>query len=224
LFTFNVKDRRIDGLAGVSVEDATLKMDSVTAQGALLITHWGLSGPAVLRCSAWGAREMFEKKYKAKLLINWLGDYSLDKALDILENKEWRECRKKFHQRHFHNPSAIVEAVDDLGEKFRRTIQKPAVKLIEELIWAVRFKAAINRNCHMWWRELKWISDPCKAVWCQACTSQVKCWISMASRAGSIFSRRGRRAGWSAAHLPTAHLPKMPWRSQLNEFVIDLVW
>lgn len=63
LFTFNIMDRRLEGLAGVSVEDVRLKMDSVMARGALLITHWGLSGPAVLRCSAWGARVMFDKMF-----------------------------------------------------------------------------------------------------------------------------------------------------------------
>ena len=56
LFTFNVKDKRIEGLAGVSVENVTLKMDSIVQSGPMLITHWGLSGPAVLRVSAWGAR------------------------------------------------------------------------------------------------------------------------------------------------------------------------
>ena len=92
LFTFNIKDKRIDGLAGVSVENATLKMDAITTRGPLLITHWGLSGPAALRLSAWGARELFEKNYRAKLLVNWLGDYSFDKTLDILQrNKDWKE-------------------------------------------------------------------------------------------------------------------------------------
>ena len=96
LFTFNIRDKRIDGLAGVSLEKVTLKMDAVTTHGALLITHWGLSGPAVLRCSAWGARELFEKKYYTKLLINWLGDYSFEKALDILmQNKEWKDNARK---------------------------------------------------------------------------------------------------------------------------------
>ena len=96
LFTFNIKDKRIEGLAGVSVEDVTLKMDAITTHSALLITHWGLSGPAVLRCSAWGARELFAKKYHAKLLVNWLGDYSLEKTLDILrQNKEWKENARK---------------------------------------------------------------------------------------------------------------------------------
>jgi predicted Rossmann fold flavoprotein len=97
LFTFNIKDKRIDDLSGVSVETVTLKMDSVTARGALLITHWGLSGPAVLRCSAWGARELFEQKYHAKLIVNWLDEYSFDKALEVLQrNKDWKgNARKK---------------------------------------------------------------------------------------------------------------------------------
>jgi len=97
LFTFNIKDKRIDDLAGVSMENVTLKMDAITTRGALLITHWGLSGPAVLRLSAWGARELFEKKYRGTLLVNWLDDYSFDKALDVLQrNKDWKEnVRKK---------------------------------------------------------------------------------------------------------------------------------
>lgn len=96
LFTFNIKDKRIDGLAGVSVENVTLKMNSVATQGALLITHWGLSGPAVLRCSAWGARILFEKKYRSPLLINWLGDYTFESALEVLQrNKDWKENAKK---------------------------------------------------------------------------------------------------------------------------------
>ena len=96
LFTFNLRDKRIEGLAGVSVENATLKVDSVTARGAVLITHWGLSGPAVLRCSAWGARDFFEKKYHDALILNWLGDYSIEKTLDVLrQNKEWKENARK---------------------------------------------------------------------------------------------------------------------------------
>jgi predicted Rossmann fold flavoprotein len=96
LFTFNVKDERIAGLAGVSVENVTLQMESILQRGPILITHWGLSGPAVLRVSAWGARELFERKYRANLTVNWLGDYTLDKALDILQrNKEWPENTRK---------------------------------------------------------------------------------------------------------------------------------
>ena len=96
LFTFNVNDKRIDGLAGVAVENVTLKVDSLTQSGPMLITHWGLSGPAVLRLSAWGARILFDKKYRSTLTVNWLGDYKLDSALEVLQrNKDWRENTRK---------------------------------------------------------------------------------------------------------------------------------
>jgi predicted Rossmann fold flavoprotein len=97
LFTFNIKDKRIAGLAGISVESVTLQMDSIVQNGPMLITHWGLSGPAVLRVSAWGARILYEKKYHAHLLVNWLGDYTFDKALAVLQrHKDWHgNARKK---------------------------------------------------------------------------------------------------------------------------------
>jgi predicted Rossmann fold flavoprotein len=97
LFTFNIKDKRIEGLAGISVESVTLKMDSIVQTGPLLITHWGLSGPAVLRVSAWGARILHGKNYRAQLIVNWLGNYTFDKALDVLQrHKEWHgNTRKK---------------------------------------------------------------------------------------------------------------------------------
>lgn len=96
LFTFNIKDKRIEGLAGVSVESVTLRMDSVIQSGPLLITHWGLSGPAVLRVSAWGARLLHEKNYQAKLIINWLGNYTFDKVIEILQrHKDWRGIARK---------------------------------------------------------------------------------------------------------------------------------
>lgn len=96
LFTFNITDPRIAGLAGVSVEDVTLRMESIVQRGQLLITHWGLSGPVVLRVSAWGAPELHERKYRAKLVINWLGDTGFDQAMDVLQrNKDWQENRRK---------------------------------------------------------------------------------------------------------------------------------
>ena len=96
LFTFNVKDPRIEGLAGVTVENVTVKMGALTQRGPLLITHWGLSGPAVLRLSAWGARPLFEMKYRSSLTVNWLGDFGLERTLEVLQrNKDWRENAKR---------------------------------------------------------------------------------------------------------------------------------
>lgn len=77
LFTFQVKHPLIDGLAGLSVPMAALSVQGVkglTARGPLLITHWGLSGPGVLRLSAWGARQLHELEYRFTLRVDWNAD------------------------------------------------------------------------------------------------------------------------------------------------------
>lgn len=76
LFTFNVKDDRLRELAGISVPEATVQVEGtkLRAAGPLLITHWGLSGPAILRLSAWGARDLHRLDYHFSIKINWLGD------------------------------------------------------------------------------------------------------------------------------------------------------
>lgn len=73
LFTFNILDNNLRSLSGVSTEKATVKILGTNLQqsGPLLITHWGLSGPAVLKLSAWGARILYEKNYEAEIEINW---------------------------------------------------------------------------------------------------------------------------------------------------------
>ncbi len=80
LFTFNIKDLRLQGLAGVSVNNAQVRLGKgkhkLEQNGALLITHWGLSGPAILKLSAWGARFLHELKYSSNLQINWLPEYN----------------------------------------------------------------------------------------------------------------------------------------------------
>ena len=78
LFTFNIKDARLDGLSGISFDDVGLTLSAgsskpLTQTGPLLITHWGLSGPAVLKLSAWGARVLAEAAYHATLAINFVG-------------------------------------------------------------------------------------------------------------------------------------------------------
>ena len=76
LFAFNVSDKRLIGLAGLAVKNAQVQVlpDSNAYSGPLLITHRGLSGPAILRSSAWEALTLQEKKYHFDIRINWLGD------------------------------------------------------------------------------------------------------------------------------------------------------
>ena len=74
LFTFNIKDARIRDLPGISVPEAVVKVQGtkLEATGPLLITHWGLSGPAILRLSAWGARALADLQYRFDITVNWL--------------------------------------------------------------------------------------------------------------------------------------------------------
>ena len=74
LFTFNCDDNRIKEIPGVSVPNATIKITGTNLEtnGPLLITHWGMSGPAILKLSAFGARLLADKQYQFSIEINWL--------------------------------------------------------------------------------------------------------------------------------------------------------
>ncbi len=76
LFTFNMPSHPITKLMGVSVENARIRIagSKLEQEGPLLITHWGLSGPAVLKLSAWGAGELKEKNWEFGISVNWLAD------------------------------------------------------------------------------------------------------------------------------------------------------
>ena len=76
LFTFNIPKHPITELMGVSVPEVTIKIagTKIIQQGPLLITHWGMSGPAVLKTSAIGARELAERNYEFQIIVNWLND------------------------------------------------------------------------------------------------------------------------------------------------------
>ena len=80
LFTFNMPKNPICELMGNVVEETTVKIEGtkLIAKGPLLVTHWGMSGPAILKLSAWGARILAEKGYQFSILVNWLNDRKED--------------------------------------------------------------------------------------------------------------------------------------------------
>jgi predicted Rossmann fold flavoprotein len=96
LFTFTIKDPRLEGLSGLSVPQAALWIENTELRqnGPLLITHWGLSGPAVLKLSAWGARILHGLDYHAGLHVNWLPDRSREQLLDHLKQLRSAQSRK----------------------------------------------------------------------------------------------------------------------------------
>lgn len=87
LFTLNIPASPLKDLAGISVPDAVVKIiqTSLSQQGPLLITHWGFSGPAVLRLSAWGARHFHQANYQVGVSINWIPAQTMESALELLK-------------------------------------------------------------------------------------------------------------------------------------------
>ncbi|TAH27565.1 MAG: NAD(P)/FAD-dependent oxidoreductase [Cytophagales bacterium] len=98
LFTFNIPDTIMQGLQGVVVKNAVVKIKQTkfAEQGITLITHWGYSGPAVLRLSAWAARALHEMNYQCKIHINWAGE------------KKEEEIRQEFVLYKSKHPSKLV--------------------------------------------------------------------------------------------------------------------
>lgn len=86
LFTFNLSDNSIKQLMGTVVKDVTVMLASTRfrANGTLLITHWGVSGPAILRLSSYAARHLAENDYKAHLVVNWCGDVNEEEVRSML--------------------------------------------------------------------------------------------------------------------------------------------
>lgn len=93
LFTFNAVDNEIKKLMGVSATNVEVKIagTKLKEKGPVLITHWGFSGPAVLRLSAWGARALAEKAYSFSIQINWSSKYNENTL-----REEWNDFRNRY--------------------------------------------------------------------------------------------------------------------------------
>ena len=91
LFTFNIKDNRIKDLPGIAT-NASVSVLSINhktnleSEGPLLITHWGLSGPAILKLSAWGAIDLYHLNYHFKIKVNWIPSETIETVLEKLKN------------------------------------------------------------------------------------------------------------------------------------------
>jgi predicted Rossmann fold flavoprotein len=95
LFTFNCKDERIINLPGVATDaSVSIKDTKLKSAGPLLITHWGMSGPAVLKLSAWGARILHEKDYTFTLIVNWLPSEDGESILQKLKSLKEQQAQK----------------------------------------------------------------------------------------------------------------------------------
>ncbi|MCM4155532.1 NAD(P)/FAD-dependent oxidoreductase [Gramella sp. AN32] len=100
LFTFNIKDKRIEGLAGIASE-AEVKVfgTGLESSDPLLITHWGMSGPAILKLSAWGARELHDFNYNFEITVNWIPGESFQSIIEILKKIKVDSAKQQVNTR-----------------------------------------------------------------------------------------------------------------------------
>lgn len=124
LFTFDIQDSRLAGMAGIS-KNATVHTAWGSSSGPLLITHWGLSGPAILKLSAKAAREFYQQAYHFTLQVNWLDQVSFAEARGFLQEI------KQTHARQFAGTHPQWEIPKRLWQQLVTAAQIP-----QELRWA----------------------------------------------------------------------------------------
>ena len=97
LFTFHIDDARLIGLSGVSMENvvASVPGTKLRESGPMLVTHWGLSGPAILKLSAWGARELAGRNYEFPLAVNFAPPHTRDSLVRELTSVREKNMRKQ---------------------------------------------------------------------------------------------------------------------------------
>ncbi|MDD5151963.1 MAG: NAD(P)/FAD-dependent oxidoreductase [Flavobacterium sp.] len=138
LFTFNIKDSRIKDLPGVSAQvSIKVKETKLTSTGPLLITHWGMSGPAILKLSAWGARILNDKNYQFTIFVNWLNDVDIDEVEKILKNLKQENAKKAVSKKSpFEFPNRLWESL------------VLASNITEETKWADLTKIQLQNLAH----------------------------------------------------------------------------
>lgn len=97
LFTFNIAEKAITALQGISINPVRVSISSchIEVTDSLLITHWGFSGPVILKLSAFGAKCLYENKYKLPVTIDWLPEYTNEQLEEIFNS--WKNLHPKSH-------------------------------------------------------------------------------------------------------------------------------
>jgi predicted Rossmann fold flavoprotein len=118
LFTFNLSQHPFKGLEGISLmASVSIERSKLNETGSLLFTHWGLSGPVILRLSAWGAKETFERDYQFTAYINFIPGEKQETVRDTLSNRKVSTKMKMIRSnREFGLPSRLWERLTELGE------------------------------------------------------------------------------------------------------------
>ena len=136
LFTFNTPGNFLLPLAGVSVQDVLVKISGTKHEwrGPILITHWGFSGPAVLKLSAWGARDLAENNYNFSCRINWVPDLNEQQLRDFFVGEKTKTPKQQISSHaKFGIPSRLWKAFTEQAE------------ISDGLIWSEAPHKLLNR-------------------------------------------------------------------------------
>ncbi|XP_042976093.1 uncharacterized protein YtfP isoform X4 [Carya illinoinensis] len=144
LFTFKIEDPKLAELAGVTFPKvkAKLKLENVrrnipqlTQVGPMLVTHWGLSGPVVLRLSAWGARDLFSLGYEGILIVDFTPDLNMEDVKSILSQ----------HKLQFVKQKVLNSCPSEFGlvKRFWKYILNRE-SLVEDMLWASISNNSLN--------------------------------------------------------------------------------
>lgn len=141
LFSFKVPDPSLTQLQGLSVNQATVQLKGTTRQQTdpILITHWGLSGPGIIRLSAWYARELYESKYQGHLTIDWLPIQSPETTMDWIQHQRRENGRQRIKNTSVH--AAIPNRL------WHYLLAK--VSIAEDTLWSSLTKSHQTDLCHM---------------------------------------------------------------------------
>ena len=209
LFTFNMPDEPVTELMGVVVPDALVRIQGtkLAHQGPVLITHWGMSGPGILKLSAWSARELADCGYTFQAQINWLGRPNesevgalLDDALPAIRKKKVAnacpfELPKKFWAYLLHKAGLDLDMPwHDVGKKARNKLLNTLLNDVYNVRGKTTFKEEFVTCGGITWA--KSISAPWRAASSPDCTSRAKSSTSTASPAASTSRRPGRPDSW----------------------------
>jgi predicted Rossmann fold flavoprotein len=154
LFTFNLPGHPVTTLMGVSVDLARVKIagSKLVEEGPVLITHWGLSGPAILRLSAWGARELMAKQYDFRIHINWLPEHNEQTLKEVFANLRREHASKKVCNHNLSLPNRLWQfflqqamvkediRFADLPAKTENTLIRNVVDLVADVKGKTTFK------------------------------------------------------------------------------------
>ena len=157
LFTFNLPGNPITKLMGVSVENSRIKIKSSKLQeeGPLLITHWGLSGPVVLKLSAWGARELKERNWEFEISVSWLPEFNENNLREkFMELRFSQASQKLFSKNQFGLPQRLWEFLasaagvkpDQRWADLNSVVQNKFIQLLVSSVYQIKGKTTFKEE------------------------------------------------------------------------------